>query len=81
MNDGIIGTACVGPMVSTVTVPPSFSRREIAVSSAKRSYGFVRVSPDIRFMAPVSGSISTFVPAGTCFIHTIIFISFSSCTF
>ena len=38
-------------MVSTVTVPPSFSRREIAVSSARRSYGFVRVSPDIRFMA------------------------------
>ncbi len=28
-------SACGGPMVSTVTVPPSFSRREIAVSSAK----------------------------------------------
>ena len=65
-------------MVSTVTVPPTFSRSAKAISSANRSYGLVLVSPDIRFIAPVSGSISAFVPAGTCFIHTIIFIIFYS---
>ena len=69
-------------MVRTVTVPPVFSRIERAVSSANRSYGLVLVSPDIRFMAPVSGSISTLEVAGTCFIHTTIFIFYLlSCIF
>ena len=68
-------SACGGPMETTVTVPPSFSRMVRAASMPVLSSWLMMEGTPSRISVPVLGSIFTSTVSGTCLIHTTIFIA------
>jgi hypothetical protein len=67
-----LSAAIGGPMVSTVTSPPSLSVSRNASSKANRSYGLMIVGTPWRMMVLVTGCTRICALSGTCLMQTTI---------